>query len=185
MGNKITIDSATLMNKGLEVIEAHHLFGMDYSAIEVVVHPESVVHAMVESVDGAVYAHMGVADMALPILNALVYPEKSSNPFGALDLCGIGSMHFMKHDPEAFPALDLCYRAGRRGGTACAVLNGANEVCVEAFLGGKIRFTDIADIVTMAVDEHEVNEKPALEDILEADRWARKKAGAIIAARSM
>ncbi len=82
-----------------------------------VVHPESVVHAMVESVDGAVYAHMGVADMALPILNALVYPEKISNPFGALDLCGIGSMRFMKHDPEAFPALDLCYRAGRRGGT--------------------------------------------------------------------
>lgn len=184
MGSKITIDSASLMNKGLEVIEAHHLFGAEYDDIDVVIHPESVIHSMVETRDGAVFAHMGVTDMALPILNALVYPEKREHPFGKLDLFGIGGMHFLRHDAEAFPALGLCYRAGRRGGTVPAVLNAANEVCVDAFLNGKIRFTGIADIVGMVMEAHECAESPLLHEILDADRWARGRALEMIAAQA-
>ncbi len=184
MGSKITIDSASLMNKGLEVIEAHHLFSMEYDRIDVVIHPESVIHSMVETRDGAVYAHLGVTDMALPILNALVYPEKRENPFGRLDLCGIGGMHFAPPDAEAFPALELCRRAGRRGGTMPAVLNAANEVCVDAFLKGKIRFTGIAETVERVMEAHACAESPLLHEILEADGWARARTMEMIAAQA-
>ncbi len=175
MGNKITIDSATLMNKGLEVIEAHHLFGMEYDDIDVVLHPESVVHSLVETRDGAIYAHLGVTDMAMPILNALFYPEKKQNPFGMLDLPGIGAMHFSRPDVAAFPALDLCYRAGRRGGTMPAVLNASNEVCVDAFLREAIPFTGIWSTVERVMEEHRCIESPRLDEILEADAWARRE----------
>lgn len=181
MGNKITIDSSTLMNKGLEVIEAHHLFGLSYDDISVIIHPESVVHSLVETVDGAIYAHMGVTDMAFPILNALFYPEKRSNPFGRLDLAKQGSIHFYAHDDKAFPALGLCYRAGRRGGTAPAVLNAANEECVHAFLRGNLPLTGIAETVEKIIDEHIAIENPGIEEIFHADRWARERAHAVMA----
>mgnify|MGYP000091367604 CR=1 FL=1 len=176
MGNKITIDSSTLMNKGLEVIEAHHLFGLSYDQISVIIHPESVVHSLVETLDGAVYAHMGVADMVFPIINALFYPEKRRNPFGRLDLIEHGTLHFFHHDTEAFPALELCYRAGRVGGTCPAVLNAANEECVRAFLEGKISLTRIAETVEKIIDEHDTVQDPGIDDIFQADRWARKRA---------
>ncbi len=174
MGRKITIDSATLMNKGLEVIEAHHLFSVSYEKIEVVIHPESVVHSMVETVDGAVYAHMGVADMALPILNALKYPQKTRNNFGRLDFSKESLLHFSGWDRERYPALTLCYEAGKRGGTLPAVLNGANEAAVNAFLDRRISFTDITSVVEKVMQLHEVIEKPSIDDIFEADSFARE-----------
>jgi 1-deoxy-D-xylulose-5-phosphate reductoisomerase len=176
MGNKITIDSSTLMNKGLEVIEAHHLFGLSYDEISVIIHPESVIHSLVETVDGAVYAHMGVTDMVFPIINALFYPEKRGNLFGRLDLVEQGALHFFHHDPEAFPALELCYRAGRMGGTCPAALNAANEECVHAFLKGTLPLTGIAETVEKIIDEHSPMQNPGIDDIFQADRWARKRA---------
>jgi 1-deoxy-D-xylulose-5-phosphate reductoisomerase len=176
MGNKITIDSATLMNKGLEVIEAHHLFAVGYDDIEVVIHPESIIHSMVETADGAVYAHMSVTDMALPILNALLYPEKRRNDFGRLDLAKIGSLSFRGYDPKRSPAVALCYRAGRTGGTMPAVLNGANEVAVEAFLNHVVPFTGIVGIVEKTMDLHYTVTRPDMDDIRRADAWAREAA---------
>ncbi len=180
MGSKITIDSATLMNKGFEVIEAHHLFGLDYERIGVVIHPESVIHSMVETVDGVIYAHMSVTDMAIPIMNALVYPQKRPNPFGRLDLAAIGSINFRRYDRERFPALELCYYAGRTGGTMPAVLNAANEIAVHAFIGKKIRFTDIVRIVEKTLDRHDVIAHPSFEEIIEADIWSREIAAEMI-----
>jgi 1-deoxy-D-xylulose-5-phosphate reductoisomerase len=176
MGSKITIDSATLMNKGFEVIEAHHLFGIDYGRIDVVIHPESIIHSMVETVDGAIYAHMSVTDMALPILNALVYPLKREHPFGRLDLAAAGRLSFQPYDPVRFPGLDLCRAAGRAGGTVPAVLNAANEIAVEAFLGGSIRFTDIVRVVERALSAHERVAQPGLDEVFDADRRARDDA---------
>ncbi|HPB80959.1 MAG TPA: 1-deoxy-D-xylulose-5-phosphate reductoisomerase [Spirochaetota bacterium] len=176
MGNKITIDSATLMNKGLEVIEAHHLFGFAYDDIDVIIHPESVIHSMVETGDGVIYAHMSVTDMALPIMNALVYPDIRGNSFGRLNLAEVGSMTFRPYDRERFPALDLCCRVGRTGGTGPAVLNAANEVCVAAFLEDRISFVDIAAIVEKTVSGHHITARPDLGDILDADRWGRAEA---------
>lgn len=167
MGNKITIDSATLMNKGLEVIEAHHLFNFSYDNIKVIIHPESIIHSMIETVDGAVYAHMGVTDMVFPIINALTYPEKISNPFGKLDLAGIGSLNFRKYDREKFPALELCYSAGITGGNIPAALNSANEAAVYAFLDRKISFTDIVEIVEKTIDSIDKISAPDLKDIFE------------------
>lgn len=180
MGNKITIDSATLMNKGLEVIEAHHLFNIDYDRISVIVHPESIVHSMVETVDGAIYAHMGVPDMALPILNAFTYPQKRENSFGLLDLEKAGALHFIPFDPERYPALDLCFHAGRTGGTMPAVLNAANEVAVETFLMKKILFTDIVKVVQMTMERCGVQQNPDINSIIEADRRAREISKRII-----
>ncbi|MCX7678271.1 MAG: 1-deoxy-D-xylulose-5-phosphate reductoisomerase [Spirochaetes bacterium] len=180
MGNKITIDSSTLMNKGLEVIEAHHLFGLSYDEIDVIIHPESIIHSLVETVDGAIYAHMGVTDMVFPILNALFYPEKRTNPFGRLNLAQLGTIHFFPYDSDTFPALNLCYRAGRMGGTATAVLNAANEECVYAFLRGELKLPEIVKIVEKIIDEHTLIPKPGLEEILQADNWAREKTRAII-----
>jgi 1-deoxy-D-xylulose-5-phosphate reductoisomerase len=180
MGNKITIDSATLMNKGLEVIEAHHLFDIPYDRISVLIHPESVVHSLVETVDGAVYAHMGVTDMVFPVLNALTYPEKRRNPFGRLKLEEAGRLTFAAWDRERYPALELCYAAGRRGGTMPAVLNAANEVAVAAFLDGRIRFTDIVRIVGKTLEKQNVLDNPDLGQIVDADREARGTASGFI-----
>ncbi len=173
MGSKITIDSATLMNKGLEVIEAHYLFNFNYDRIGVVIHPESVIHSMVETVDGAIYAHMGRADMVFPIINALTYPEKIKNSFGYLDLAEVGSLNFRKYDSSRFPSLELCYHAGRAGGNMPAVLNAANEVAVYAFLDKKIRFTDIVKIVEKTIDSVDIIRMPDIGDIFESDTEAR------------
>jgi 1-deoxy-D-xylulose-5-phosphate reductoisomerase len=180
MGAKITIDSATLMNKGLEVIEAHHLFKLSYDMIDVVVHPESVVHSMVETRDGSLYAHMGVTDMVFPIIGALTYPEKVENPFGRLDLAKIGSLTFRECDHVRFPALDLCYEAGRTGGTSPAVLNAANEAAVQAFLDRRIGYGDIVSVVTATLEKHHIKQSPSLEELFEADRAARECAELII-----
>ncbi|MCP4129887.1 MAG: 1-deoxy-D-xylulose-5-phosphate reductoisomerase [bacterium] len=180
MGSKITIDSATLMNKGLEVIEAHYLFNVEYNKIDVIIHPESVIHSMIETVDGAVYAHMGVADMALPILNALKYPKKVKNDFGRLNLAEQGSLNFISYDSKKYPALELCYQAGKTGGTMPAVLNGANEAAVAAFLGKKILFTDIVKIVEKTMEQHNTIKNPGIEDIFDADTESRETAQKMI-----
>lgn len=173
MGNKITIDSATLMNKGLEVIEAHHLFNFSYDKIGVIIHPESVIHSMVETMDGAVYAHMGKTDMVFPILNALTYPEKIKNSFGRLDLADVGSLTFKRYDSARFPALELCYHAGKTGGNIPAVLNAANEVAVYAFLERKIKYTDIVKIVEKTIGSAGAISSPGIKDIFESDSEAR------------
>ncbi|MBN2041582.1 MAG: 1-deoxy-D-xylulose-5-phosphate reductoisomerase [Spirochaetes bacterium] len=173
MGNKITIDSATMMNKGLEVIEAHHLFDIDYGSIDVIVHPESIIHSMVEMNDGAIHAYLSIADMALPIINALTFPDSKANPFETLDLTKVGKLEFLAYDNIRFPALELCYNAGRIGGTMPAVLNAANEIAVHAFLGKKIAFTDIVKIVEKTINDHKVIDNPDLSDIFAADEWAR------------
>ncbi len=180
MGQKITIDSATLMNKGLEVIEAHHLFGMPYDRIGVVIHPESIVHSLVETVDGALYAHMSITDMALPILYALSHPRKRTNPFGTLNLAEIGQLTFSAYDGVKYPALDLCYAAGRAGGTMPAVLNASNEEAVYGFLGRKISLTDIVRIVETVMGRHRVTGELSLEAVFDADRWAREEARSLI-----
>ena len=178
MGRKITVDSATLMNKGLEVIEAHWLFGMEYGAIDVHIHPQSIVHSLVEYRDGSVIAQLGVPDMKIPIAYALTFPERveSGTPF--LDLLRQGVLEFEQPDIGKFPCLGLAYRAARIGGTLPAVLNAANEAAVEAFLDDRIRFTDIASIVERVLDAHVVDPAPSLEDILSADAWARAEASA-------
>jgi 1-deoxy-D-xylulose-5-phosphate reductoisomerase len=180
MGNKITIDSATLMNKGLEVIEAHYLFGFEYERIDVLIHPESIVHSMVELVDGALHAHMGVADMALPILNAMKYPEKIKNDFGRLKLEEIGSLHFAVYDRKRYPSLELCYSAGKEGGTMPAVLNAANEVAVDAFLSKKIKFTDIVRVVDRTMKKLSNIKDPGIDDIITCDCESREISKSII-----
>ena len=174
MGPKITIDSATLMNKGFEVIEAHHLFGLDFSKIEVVVHPQSVIHSLVEFVDGSVKAQLGAPDMRVPIQYALFGMERSPNLWERLDLVKVGTMNFLKPDKEKFPCLEFAYAAGRRGGTMPAVLNAANEEAVKLFLKGKIGYLDIAVKIREKMDKHQIVADPTLENILEADRWARE-----------
>ncbi len=174
MGRKITIDSATLMNKGLEVIEAQWLFGIPSDRIEVLVHPQSIVHSMVEFVDGSVIAQMSLPDMKLPIQYALFYPQRIFSNNTSLDLTKAGQLTFLEPDTEKFPCLGLAYQALKMGGTAPAVLNAANEVAVEAFLAARIGFTDIQKIVKEALRRHQVKSCPRLDDILNADRWARK-----------
>ncbi len=181
MGKKISIDSATLMNKGLEVIETHHLFNLDYNSISVIIHPESIIHSMVETIDGAVYAYMTVPDMIYPIFNALVYPEVKKNPFSRLDFTKIGKLEFIKYDIDKFPALELCYSAGRAGGTMPAVLNAANEVAVHAFLEKKILFTDIVKIVEKTMNKHKIINNPDISDIFAFDKWAREISNSLIA----
>ncbi len=176
MGDKITIDSATLMNKGLEVIEARWLFGFDADQISVIVHPQSVVHSMVEMIDGSVIAQMGVTDMKHAIQYALTYPARQENCTGSLDLAKIGSLDFEEPDLERFPCLGLAYRALRTGGTAPAALNAANEVAVQAFLDGAIKFGEIGQINGQILDEHESSPASSIEAILDADQWARKRA---------
>jgi 1-deoxy-D-xylulose-5-phosphate reductoisomerase len=185
MGPKITIDSSTLMNKGLEVIEANELFGVGYDSIDVVVHPQSVVHSMIETTDGAILAQLSRPDMRLPIGYALAYPDRASVPFGAIDWTVLRSLDFGQPDRQAFPCLDLAYRAGRRGGTAPACLNGANEVAVDAFLHGTIRWVDIPDVIAAALDDYIPIEPDTVADVLDADRSGRELAlGALHRLRS-
>ncbi len=173
MGPKITVDSSTLMNKGLEVIEAHELFGVDYDDVQVVVHPQSVVHSMVETADGATLAQLSDPDMRLPIGYALSYPERLGTPFGALDWTASRQLDFEPPDRDSFPCLGLAYEAGRAGGCAPAWLNGANEVAVEAFIGGRIRWVDIPKVIQQALDNYSLGVPGSVEDVLEADRSGR------------
>ncbi len=173
MGKKITIDSATLVNKGLEVIEAKWLFDVDYENIEVIVHPQSIIHSMIEYVDGAVMAQLGKPDMRIPIQYALNYPERLPATFPRLNFREIASLTFEQPDTNTFPALNLAYLAGRIGGTLPCVFNAANEIAVYAFLAGKIRFIDIVELIKHAMDRHKVIAKPDLAEIIAADKWAR------------
>jgi 1-deoxy-D-xylulose-5-phosphate reductoisomerase len=184
MGPKITIDSATLMNKGLEVIEAHYLFDVDYSAIDVVIHPESVIHGMVEFRDGSMVAQMAPPDMRLPIQLALGWPDRLRKGIQPLRLAEPGrttSLTFEPVDREAFPALDLAYRAGRLGLTYPAVMNAANEVAVGAFLEGRIKLTAIADVAASVIEEHQAASVVSAVTLDRADAWARGRAAEIVA----
>ncbi|HJS50387.1 MAG TPA: 1-deoxy-D-xylulose-5-phosphate reductoisomerase, partial [Pyrinomonadaceae bacterium] len=176
MGEKITIDSATLMNKGLEVIEAKWLFGFDSDQISVIVHPQSVVHSMVEMVDGSIIAQMGVTDMKHPIQYALTFPDRQPNCLKPLDLSSMSELTFEDPDLDRFPCLGLAYKALSAGGTMSAVLNAANEVAVQAFLDEKLRLYEIAAINAAVMDEHESRPADSLEGVLEADAWARDRA---------
>ena len=176
MGEKITIDSATLMNKGLEVIEARWLFGFEADQISVIVHPQSVVHSMVEMIDGSVIAQLGVTDMKHPIQYALTYPERKTGCLEPLDLRAMSSLTFEEPDLDRFPCLGLAYDALRQCGTMPAVLNAANEIAVQAFLDGKIVLSDIAKINSAVMDEHETEQVASLETVLAADAWARERA---------
>ena len=177
MGIKVTIDSATLMNKGMEVIEAHWLFDIPYSQIEVVVHPQSIIHSIVEFVDGSAKAQLSLPDMRLPIQYALTHPERWESPFReGIDFGSIVSFDFEPVDLDRFPCLKLAMEAGERGGTYPAVLSAADEVAVELFLAKKIGFPDIAAVVARTLDCHEVISYPSIEDIFAADTWARETA---------
>ena len=174
MGAKITVDCATLMNKGLEVIEAMRLYGLPAEQVDVVIHRQSIVHSMVEFVDGAVMAQLGTPDMRLPIQLALTYPDRAECPVDRLDLLTCGDLTFRKPDTQRFPCLALAYECAKRGGTACPAMNGANEEAVALFLADKIGFYDIYRLVRTAVEAVPFVENPTLEQILEADRMARK-----------
>ena len=174
MGPKITIDCATLMNKGLEVIEAMRLYGLPLSQVDVVIHRQSVVHSLVEYVDGAVMAQLGSPDMRLPIQLSLTYPERVACPVAPLDLLTCGDLTFHKPDTEAFPCLALARQCASAGGTACPVMNGANEEAVNLFLHDRISFYGIYDLVSAAVDKIPFIQNPTLEEILDADRQARE-----------
>lgn len=176
MGQKITIDSATLMNKGLEVIEAKWLFNVDYDDINVVVHPQSIIHSMVEFGDGSIIAHLGMPDMRIPIQYALSYPDRWFNRFPKLNLTELNGLTFEAPDTSKFPALALAYAAGKQGGTAPVVLNAANEVAVQAFLARQIKFMQIPAIVEKTLNNHQSLSSPELEEILEVDGWARQEA---------
>jgi len=176
MGKKITVDSATLANKGLEVIEARYLFDVDYSQIDVVVHPQSIIHSMVEFVDGSVIAQLGKADMRVPIQYALTYPDRAQTNYPRLDFKTLSALTFYEPDVLAFPALQLAINAGRTGGTLPCVFNAANEEAVYAFLQGKIKFLDIVTVIRSVMESHNVVAKPTLDDIYSADLWARAQA---------
>ena len=176
MGKKITIDSATLFNKGLEMIEARWLFDIEMARVKVVVHPQSVVHSMVEFVDGSIIAQLSTPDMCLPIQYALTYPERAASDRVQTNLAKLGSLTFEEPDVERFPSLGLARRAGEVGGTLPAVLNAANEIAVDAFVNGRISFLEIASVVRQTMDRHETASHPGLDEILEADRWARNEA---------
>jgi 1-deoxy-D-xylulose-5-phosphate reductoisomerase len=176
MGAKVTIDSATLMNKGLEVIEAHWLFGFAPEAIDVVVHPESVIHSMVELIDGSIIAQLGVTDMRHAIQYALTYPERRPSPLPALDLTQLSTLHLEAPDAERFPCLALAYRALRTGGTLPAAMNAANEEAVGAFLAERIKLTDIPLVIERVMEAHQLAPARDLETIRTADRTARQAA---------
>ncbi len=176
MGKKITIDSATLMNKGLEVIEAHWLFGIPLERIEVLIHPQSAVHSLVEMVDGSVIGQLGIADMRNAIQYALLYPHRRQNARPPLDLCRMGKLEFLAPDRKKFPCLELAYQSLRTGGTMPAVMNAANEVAVQAFLDGRILFPEIARVIGCTMERHGTRSLDSLETVLEADSWARAAA---------
>ena len=176
MGQKITIDSATLMNKGLEVIEAHYLFGLDYDDIEIVVHPQSIIHSLIEVQDTSVLAQLGWPDMRLPLLYAMSWPERLPTNWEKFDLVKAGNLTFRAPDRVKYPCIDLAYAAGRAGGSMPAVLNAANEQAVALFLDEKIHFLDIPKVIEKVCDKHRADytSTPSLDDILAADIWARK-----------
>lgn len=176
MGDKVTIDSATLMNKGLEIIEARWLFGFGADEIAVLVHPQSVVHSMVEMVDGSIIAQMGVTDMRHAIQYALTFPTRQPNCLPPLDFAKLSELTFEEPDTEKFPCLALAYKALKNGGTMPAVLNAANEIAVQAFLDDKIRLSDVPKIIKSVMEEHETQAAAILEVVLAADVWARKQA---------
>jgi len=176
MGKKVTIDSATLMNKGLEIIEAHWLFSIPFEKIKVLVHPQSIIHSMVEFVDGSVKAQLSYPDMRLPIQYALSYPERLPNPqLPRLDWSNIASLTFDQPDWETFPCLKIAIEAGKRGGTYPAVLCAADEAAVELFLSGRTKFIDIPGLIEQTLEEHQAITHPGLEEIMAADAWARRK----------
>jgi 1-deoxy-D-xylulose-5-phosphate reductoisomerase len=184
MGNKISIDSATMFNKGLELIEACWLFDVDPEKVEIVIHPESVIHSMVEFVDGSVIAQLGPPDMRTPIQYALTYPERAAGISRRLDLSGALGLTFHPPDLKRFPALGLARDVAKRGGTLGAVLNAANEAAVAAFVAGKIAFGQIARAVEHTIQAHRVQKNPSLDDLMEADRWARHAAEAYVRQRA-
>jgi 1-deoxy-D-xylulose-5-phosphate reductoisomerase len=180
MGPKITIDSSTLMNKGLEVIEAHELFATDYDQIEVVVHPQSVVHSMVEFTDGSTIAQLSMPDMRLPIGYALGYPGRIATPFGAINWAEVSRLDFSAPDIATFRCLDLAFRAGRAGGTAPAFMSAANEIVVEAFLRGEVTWLQIADTIETVMDSYSPVHPTSVEEILEADSAGRRAAAKVL-----
>ena len=179
MGRKITVDSASLMNKGLEVIEAHYLFGLDYDHIEIVIHPQSIIHSMVELADSSVLAQLGWPNMKLPILYCLSWPQRLETPWRRLDLSEVGSLSFRKPDPARYPCMQLAYAAGRAGGTMPAVMNAANEQAVALFLEEQVHFLDIPTLIDGVCDRHRVDLRPdpSLDDVLAVDAWARTAVG--------
>jgi len=180
MGQKITIDSATMMNKGLEIIEAKWLFGMPPDRIDVVIHPQSIIHSMVEYIDGCVMAQLGVPDMKAPIAYALTYPERVATGVKPLDLTDMNTLTFLKPDYDRFPALRLAYRSMTGGESLPAVMNAANEVAVEAFLTGKIKFTEIVAYIEKTMDSHQPHSLNSIEEVLHADKWSREKTRGLI-----
>jgi len=177
MGKKITVDSATLMNKGLEVIEAHYLFGLEYEDIEIIIHPQSIIHSMVGLEDSSVLAQLGWPDMKLPILYCMSWPQRFQTPWKKLNLTEIKDLSFSSPDKDKYPCMGLAYEAGKTGGTMPAVLNAANEVAVDLFLKEKIKFLDIPKLIELSCENHknEVKHDPTLDDVILVDSWARKK----------
>jgi len=176
MGRKITVDSATLMNKGLEVIEAHYLFGLDYDHIEIVIHPQSIIHSLVELADSSVLAQLGWPDMKLPILSCLSWPERLETPWPRLNLAQVGQLTFREPDRDKYPCMELAYAAGRAGGTMPAAMNAANEQAVALFLAERIHFLDIPRLIERVCERHraDLTATPSLEDVLAVDGWARR-----------
>lgn len=174
MGPKITIDSATLMNKGFEVMEAHYLFGLDYSQIEVLIHPQSIIHSLVEFVDGSIKAQLGAPDMRIPIQYALLEQTRMQNIWNRLDFTKASQLTFLKPDKQKFPCLEYAYEAGKKKGTLPAVLNAANEEAIKIFLQGKINFSQLPQKIREVMDKHQNKENPSLGDLLAADAWARQ-----------
>jgi 1-deoxy-D-xylulose-5-phosphate reductoisomerase len=184
MGGKITIDSATLMNKGLEVIEAHHLFGVPYDRIDVVVHPQSIIHALISLCDGATLAHLGYPDMRVPIPYALHHPDRVDVPLRPLDLAELGALTFERPDLDAFPALRIAREAAAAGGTGPCVLNAANEVAVHAFLGGRLGFMGIPAVIEETLERVGAGAVHSFDSLYEADARAREVAGELVAVRT-
>jgi 1-deoxy-D-xylulose-5-phosphate reductoisomerase len=180
MGKKVTVDSATMMNKGFELIEAMWLFGLDFPQITVVIHPQAIVHSMVEFIDGSVMAQLSITDMRIPIQYALTYPERFSSNLPALDLFKLKDLNFLRPDLERFPCLGLAYEAARKKGTLPCVLNAANEVSVEAFLNERIDFLSIPNIIEKVMRRHRVRLNPGLDEILCAHNWARNETEMIV-----
>lgn len=185
MGPKITVDSATLMNKGFEFIEAQRLFGLRHDQISVVIHPEAIIHSMVEFADGSILAQLGVTDMRLPIQYALSYPERLETGLEPLDFGRLKQLNFAKPDLGKFPALGLALEAARQGGTMPCVLNAADEEAVERFLEGKLKFTGIYKVIEKVVSHHKIIQRPSLDDILAADTWARQQARTVMTRSSL
>jgi 1-deoxy-D-xylulose-5-phosphate reductoisomerase len=185
MGGKITIDSATLMNKGLELIEAHYLFGTPYEQIDVVVHPQSIIHSLIQLCDGATLAHLGYPDMRVPISYALNYPQRVDVPVRGLDLVELGSMTFEAPDEDTFRCLRIAREAARAGGTAPCVMNAANEIAVHAFLSGRIRFLDIAEVIDETLEELPGERVHSFDSLSSADAQARRIAGELVEARAL